>query len=82
MKLCNGCNRPVDYSVCTVVSTNRISPRFQKCSKSIPLCMTCLDAFVAGGDVQIAESLRESIRPAFTALVQHVETSFKSQQVR
>ena len=80
MKLCESCNRPVDYSVCVVVSTNRLSPRFQKCSKSIPFCMGCLDAFLKDGDLEIAESIRESIKPAFNELVHHIETSFRSQK--
>jgi hypothetical protein len=79
MKLCDKCNRPVDYSVCAVVSTNRISPRFQKCSKSLSLCTNCIDAFLLNGEQQIAESLRMSIRPAFSELVQNVQASFENQ---
>lgn len=82
MKLCEGCNRPVDYSVCAVVSTNRLSPRFQKCSKSISFCIGCLSAFLRDGDVRIAESIRKSIKPVFNELTQHVETFFRSQRER
>jgi hypothetical protein len=67
VKLCKKCHRPVDYSVCTVVSTNRISPRFQKCSKSIALCQGCFDSFLIAGDGVISESIRTSIRPALSA---------------
>jgi hypothetical protein len=79
VKLCKKCNRPVDYSVCAVVSTNRISPRFQKCSESIALCQGCFDSFVITGDAVISESIRASIRPAFTELGRQVESAFKSQ---
>lgn len=79
VKLCKKCNRPVDYSVCAIVSTNRISPRFQKCSESIALCQDCFDSFVIAGDGVVLESIRASIRPAFSELVRQVEAAFKSQ---
>lgn len=73
MKLCKGCNRPVDYSVCLVVSTNRLSPRFQKCSKAVGFCKDCLVRFLTSGEERIAESIRDGISPTFDNLLGTVE---------
>jgi len=59
MKLCESCNRPVDYSICTVVSTNRLSPRHQKCSQSIAFCGSCLEQFCRAETSDALRSLRE-----------------------
>jgi len=42
--------------------------------------MGCLDTFLKDGDLEIAEFIRESIKPAFNELVHHIEASFRSQK--
>jgi hypothetical protein len=69
MKLCSNCKRPVDYSVCTLISTNRLSPRLQRCSVSVPFCGDCLNTFLRSGDEKVDLQLRQTMRPAFEHLI-------------
>jgi hypothetical protein len=82
MKLCESCNRPVDYSVCVVVSTNRLSPRFQKCSQSIPFCAACLESFCHSETPEVFCAIKKRIGTAFSELTEHVAKVFESHQRR
>jgi hypothetical protein len=74
MKVCTSCKRPVDYSLCAVVSTNRISPRLQRCSTSVPLCKECFGLFLAGGNGKVEAEFRRTLRPTFEHLIAQMKT--------
>jgi hypothetical protein len=76
MKLCNKCKRPVEFSVCALVSTNRLSPRIQRCSTSVPFCKNCLRSYLQSGDEGAETAIRQIVRPAFEQLAEQVKNAY------
>lgn len=72
MRFCNECKRPADYTVCVVVSTNRVSPRFQKCTPSIALCAGCISVISQRSKSVFLDTARAYIAEALTRLAERV----------
>lgn len=68
MRFCTNCKRPVDFSICVLASTNRISPRRQKSSRSVPFCAACIAKLCSRDGENIPPSLHRALKSALTAL--------------
>ena len=42
---CRECGVAAQFTLCMLVSTLGVSPRRQKCTKSVPICSACIQAF-------------------------------------
>jgi len=76
MKLCSNCKHPVDYSICALVSTNRVSPRLQRSSVSVPFCKECLASFLRSGNAKVEAEFRQTLRPVFEFLQAQMKSNY------
>jgi len=76
MKVCSNCKHPVDYSICALVSTNRVSPRLQRCSRSVPLCKECLGNFLRGGNENVGAEVRRTFLAVFEQLLAQMKSIY------
>ena len=67
--LCS-CGRPAEYSLCVLVSTLAVRPRRQKCGRAQLLCASCMRELVNKQCHHTASGVLESLRSAYTALVE------------
>lgn len=67
--LCS-CGRPAEYSLCVLVSTLAVRPRRQKCGRAQLLCASCMRELVNKQCHHTASGVLESLRSAYTALLE------------
>jgi len=73
MKACIRCGSPVDCSLCSILSTNRVSPRLQRWTTSLPFCSSCLQRFCQANDPQVWDTFSRQLYEAFTELREDVK---------
>jgi len=67
-RACSRCSRPADFSLALLLSTIRVRPRVQKCSRTIALCHSCLKDIVASLASSPLSDLRQPLISAYTAI--------------
>lgn len=70
-KPCSRCSAPAEFSLLLVLSTVGITPRAQKCSHSLLLCKSCLQASVASQALTPIPDLQERLSDVLTRLAEH-----------
>jgi hypothetical protein len=68
MSRCEICGGDPEFAVNSLVSTRQVSPRVQKCSRSVLLCKVCLHATFCNVSPELPVSILESLREAYTAV--------------
>ena len=69
MSGCLICGGHCEFAVNCLVSTRRVRPRAQKCSRSLPFCNSCILATRGDSGSEVALNLLESLYEAYTAIV-------------
>ena len=67
-KSCSLCSRPADFSLAFLVSTIGVRPRGQKCTQTVPLCISCIQAAAHLLASTPLQGIQEPLRVAYTAL--------------
>jgi hypothetical protein len=67
-KQCSRCSRPADFSLAFLVSIIGVRPRGQKCTQTVPLCKSCIQAAAPLLASTPLQNLREPLTTAYTAL--------------
>jgi hypothetical protein len=78
-KTCCRCSRPAAFSLGILLSTVGVSKRAQKCSPTVRLCSSCIQASIATfGTIPLTE-LHEPLRIAYTAIARTSAISAEAQ---
>jgi len=67
-KPCSRCSQPADFSLALLLSTIRVRPRAQKCSKTIALCNCCLHSVLASLGTSPLADLQQPLISAYTKI--------------
>ena len=70
MRRCLHCERPAEVSLCAVISTLGIRGRRQKCTASLPFCVSCLQRVCAKSEGSLALQIRKALKTALYALTE------------
>jgi hypothetical protein len=70
MSNCATCGENAEIGVNCLLSTRRIRPRAQKCSRSILFCGPCLRVSRSCDSAELARCLLESLYEAYTAIAE------------
>jgi hypothetical protein len=71
MSVCAICGGKSVIAINCLLSTRRVRPRAQKCSRSLPLCKSCLRASRGDSEAELALSLLELLHEAYAAIAEH-----------
>ncbi len=74
MSVCTICGETAKFAVHTLISTNGISPRRQKCSRAVPFCNACMQCLCTSNGVLLAPAISTALSTAYAA-VTSVSTS-------
>jgi hypothetical protein len=70
MSGCSICGGHPEYSVNCLVSTRRVRPRAQKCSRSVLVCESCIQA----SHSTLALGILERLNEAYTAIAGRIHS--------
>jgi hypothetical protein len=77
MSQCRHCSRSAEFAVVGIVSTLRIKPRLQKCSRSEAFCKNCLRRLL-NGEIGTASTLLGPVNDAYTELCRQLRQRSKA----